>query len=59
LGGFGDFQGREDGIGVTWEDSGEDQDALREGISGNMGQQVVGVHGKYREKYMVWFLTSV
>ena len=29
------------GIGVTREDSG-DQDALREGISGNMGQQVVG-----------------
>jgi len=45
---WGTSGGRRRGIGVTWEDSG-DQDALREGISGNMGQQVVGVHGKYRE----------
>jgi len=51
----------EEGDWVTWEDSG-DQDALREGISGNMGQQVVGgicTGEKKTGKYMVWFLTSV
>jgi len=59
LGGFGeDFRRGGRGLGNFGRIQG-DQDALREGISGNMGQQVVGVHGKYREKYMVWFLTSV